>query len=111
VPGWVRNYTFDGFSETVTFKAPYFCCKTVITETPTIDSGLFTNENQTECATNPTPQNSNYMKVSYFYCEFESRSGRGIQHYVIRFVSDLRQDGGFLRVLLFPPPIKLTATI
>jgi hypothetical protein len=22
-------------------------------------------------------------------CEFESRSGRGVQHYVIRFVSDL----------------------
>ena len=34
-----------------------------------------------------------------------------IQHYVIKFVSDLRQVGGFLRVLLFPPPIKLTATI
>ena len=62
VPGWVRNYTFDEFSETVTFKAPYFCCKTVITEKPPINSGLFTNENQTECATNPTPQNSNYMK-------------------------------------------------
>jgi hypothetical protein len=31
-----------------------------------------------------------------------------IQHYVIKFVSDLRQVGGFL---LFPPPIKLTATI
>jgi hypothetical protein len=28
-----------------------------------------------------------------------------IQHYVIKFVSDLRQVGGFLR---FPPPIKLT---
>ena len=28
--------------------------------------------------------------------------------YVIKFVSDLRQVGGFLR---FPPPIKLTATI
>ena len=28
-----------------------------------------------------------------------------IQHYVISFVSDLRQDGGFLRVLWFPPPI------
>jgi hypothetical protein len=28
-----------------------------------------------------------------------------------RFVSDLRQVGGFLRVLRFPPPIKLTATI
>ena len=26
-------------------------------------------------------------------------------------VSDLRQVGGFIRVLWFPPPIKLTATI
>jgi hypothetical protein len=34
-----------------------------------------------------------------------------IQHYVIKFVSDLRQVGGFLRVLRFPPPKKLTATI
>ena len=34
-----------------------------------------------------------------------------IQHYVIKFVSDLRQVGGFLRILQFPPPIKLTATI
>jgi len=34
-----------------------------------------------------------------------------IQHYVIKFVSDLRQVGGFLCVLQFPPPIKLTATI
>jgi hypothetical protein len=31
-----------------------------------------------------------------------------IQHYVIKFVSDLRQVGGFLRILQFPPPIKLT---
>jgi len=31
-----------------------------------------------------------------------------IQHYVIKFVSDLRQVGGFLRVLRFPPPIILT---
>jgi len=38
-------------------------------------------------------------------------SGRGVQHYVIKFVSDLRQVGGFLRVLRFPPLIKLTATI
>jgi hypothetical protein len=30
-----------------------------------------------------------------------------IQHYVIKFVSDLRQVGGFLRVLWFlPPPYK-----
>jgi hypothetical protein len=47
----------------------------------------------------------------YWCCEFESRSGRGVQHYVIKFVSDLQQVGGFLRVLRFPPPIKLTATI
>jgi len=31
-----------------------------------------------------------------------------IQHYVIKFVSDLQQVGAFLR---FPPRIKLTATI
>jgi hypothetical protein len=30
---------------------------------------------------------------------------------VIKFVSDLRQVGGFLRALRFPSPIKLTATI
>ena len=34
-----------------------------------------------------------------------------IQHYVIKIVSDLQHVGGFLRVLRFPPPIKLTATI
>ena len=34
-----------------------------------------------------------------------------IQHYVIKFVSDLRQVCGFLRVLGFPPTIKLTTTI
>jgi hypothetical protein len=44
---------------------------------------------------------------------FESLSGEVylIQHYVIEFVNDLRQAGDFLRVLWFPPPIKLTATI
>jgi hypothetical protein len=35
------------------------------------------------------------------HCEVYS-----IQHYVIKFVSDLRQVGGFLRVHRFPPPIK-----
>ena len=28
-------------------------------------------------------------------CEFEFRSGRGVQHYVIKIVSDLRQVGGW----------------
>ena len=34
-----------------------------------------------------------------------------IEHNVIKFVSNVRQDGGFLRVLWFPPSIKLTSTI
>jgi hypothetical protein len=34
-----------------------------------------------------------------------------IQHYVIKFASDLRQVGGFLWALRFPPQIKLTAPI
>ena len=33
-----------------------------------------------------------------------------IQHYVIKFVIDLRQVDGFLWVPRFLPPIKLTAT-
>jgi hypothetical protein len=33
-----------------------------------------------------------------------------IQHYVIKFVSDLRHVCGFLRVLWFLQPIKLTVT-
>ena len=37
-----------------------------------------------------------------------SQSGRGVQHFVIKFVSDLQHVGGFLRG---PPPIKLTTTI
>jgi len=47
----------------------------------------------------------------HWCCEFESRSGRCVQHYVIKFVSDLRQVDGFLLVLRFPPPLKLIATI
>ena len=31
----------------------------------------------------------------HWCCEFESRSRRSLQHYVIKFVSDLRQVGGF----------------
>ena len=49
----------------------------------------------------------------YLSCEFKSSTDGVclIQHYVIKFVSDLRQVVGFLRVLQFPPPIKLTAMI
>jgi len=48
---------------------------------------------------------------NHWCCELESRSGRGVQHYVIKIVSDLQHVGSFLLVLRFPPPIKLTATI
>jgi hypothetical protein len=33
----------------------------------------------------------------HWCCGFESWSGRGVQHYVIKFVSDLWQVSGFLR--------------
>jgi hypothetical protein len=41
-------------------------------------------------------------------CEFKPSSGKvySIQHYVIKFVSDLRQLGGVHQVLRFPPPNK-----
>jgi len=39
-----------------------------------------------------------------------SKSLNPFRRGVIKFVSDLRQVGGFLRVLRFPPPIKVTAT-
>jgi hypothetical protein len=49
----------------------------------------------------------------HYSCEFNPIHGDvySIQHYVIKFVGDLPQVGGFLRVLRLPPPIKLTTTI
>jgi hypothetical protein len=44
-----------------------------------------------------------------------SKLGHGkvfsIQHYVMKFVSDLQQLDGFLQFFRIPLPIKLTATI
>ena len=34
-----------------------------------------------------------------------------IQHYVIKYVSDLRSVGGLLQVLRYSPPNKLTTTM
>jgi len=45
------------------------------------------------------------------WSEFESRTLRGVQHYVIKLVSDLRQVSGFVWILRFPPSIKLTTMI
>jgi hypothetical protein len=46
-----------------------------------------------------------------FFSEFRSGEVYSIQHYVIQFFGDFRQVDGFVRVLRFPPPIKLTTTI
>jgi len=54
--------------------------------------------------------NSAYHHYSSEF-EFHSRQGVHIQLFVIKFVSDLLQVGGFLRVLRFSTPIKLTAMI
>ena len=55
---------------------------------------------------------TNAIGAYHWCCGLDSRSGEeyNITMYVIKFVSDFRQVGGFLRVLRFPPPIKLTAT-
>ena len=47
----------------------------------------------------------------HWCCRFDSQSGWGVQHYVIKFVGDLRHVCDFLWVLVFPPPIKLTITM
>jgi hypothetical protein len=57
-----------------------------------------------------------YPIGAYHHCEvMNSNPVHGESHskqrYVIKFVGDLRHVGGFLRVLRFAPPIKLTATI
>jgi len=44
-------------------------------------------------------------RIKCFLCK------QKIQHYVIKFVSHLRQVNSFLWVLPFPPPIKLTTMI
>ena len=42
----------------------------------------------------------------FLSCECDHRSWYWIQHYVLKFIGDLRQVGDILRVLQFPPPIK-----
>ena len=46
---------------------------------------------------------------NHYRCEFESHSGEvySIQHYVIKFISDLCKVGGFRRLFQFHPPLKL----
>jgi len=41
----------------------------------------------------------------HYHCEFKSCSGKvySIQHYVIKYVSDLRQVSGFLHQYNWPP--------
>ena len=52
------------------------------------------------------PITTNVVSSNHAYGEVYS-----MQHYVMKFVSDLRQVGSFLQVPQFPPPINLTDTI
>jgi len=62
---------------------------------------------------------NDYISNPYILCKDSTnvvnsnptQAGYSIQHYVIKFVSDLRQVGGFFSGIPVPPPIKLTATI
>ena len=61
---------------------------------------------------------TNWWLISNSYCHIKVVSSNPthgevylIQHYVIKFVSDLWHVNGFLMVLRFPPPIKQTSTI
>jgi hypothetical protein len=60
-----------------------------------------------------TEGESIYNYLSHQLWVFNPTHGEvySIQNYVIKFVSELRQVGGFLRILRLRPPIKLTATI
>ena len=49
------------------------------------------------------------VTISRKYCK--ENKVINVQHYVTKFVSDLRQVVGFLWTLKFPPPIKMTSTI
>ena len=40
------------------------------------------------------------ISAYHHWCEFESRSGQGVQHYVIKFVSDLWQVCDITEILL-----------
>ena len=51
------------------------------------------------------------MPLRFFLTFIFHSIPKSVGPYVIKYFSDLRQVGGFLRVLLLPPPIKLTATI
>jgi len=51
-----------------------------------------------------------YAISAYHHSNSAQGEMYSIQQYVMKFVSDLRQFGGFLSVLWFYPPVKLTAT-
>jgi hypothetical protein len=89
---------------TITFSklfAWYLSCKTLTV--------LFMNENACSISLALLPMQSVPITTNVHHCEFETHSGEvySMQHYVINFVSDLQQVGGFLRALCFPPIIKL----
>ena len=84
------------------------CCKCVYSDALIIF--LYFHVQCKSCTTIGLIINYNVLYIHVIYkCAVHITTKVG--SYVIKFISDLRQAGGFLRVLRFPPPIKLTATI
>jgi len=85
-----------------------FCIVTC--HTPSIDTGPITTKGgrrghdrmvvELQLTMQSVPNTTNVVS---------SNPAQAIHHYVIKFVSDLRQVGDFLRALRFPPQIKLKA--
>ena len=63
-------------------------------------SSSITQQNTIQCNADEIVKTS--MVLAHVKIQTSKRSGRGVQHYVIKFLSDLRQGDGFLRVLRFP---------
>ena len=89
-------------------KCIYACCAVTFTTHKSINFGGRRDHDRMVVRFSTT----HAISVYHHWCsELESRPGRGVQYYVIKFVSDLRQVGGFFMVLRFFPPIKLTTRI
>ena len=74
------------------------------TESGGIGTDMILNTQQDQLPMQSVPITTNVVSLNQTYGEVHS-----MQHYVIKFVSDLWKAYGFLWVLQFPPPIKLTA--
>jgi hypothetical protein len=96
-----RTSNLQGDSQT-NQSEPFFCsvflpCTTSLTLSLSLDPGGCHGHDRMVVGFKTTYAIGAYHN---WCCKFEFRSGGGVQHYVIKFVRNLRQVGGFLQVLL-----------